>query len=107
MLMMLSHCVVVRTFLVADGVSATGSDDGVSATGSADGFACASAGGFACASMLCALIKAFLCSSRAILVRCATALPAATRFGFFVLWWTFLKSLVDQYLPYICSINYI
>ena len=35
--MIISHCVVVRTFLVvsADGVSATGSSDGVSATGAA------------------------------------------------------------------------
>ena len=82
--MMLSHCVVVRTFLVvsgaADGVSATGSAcfacaaDGVSATGPA----C-----FACAMMLCASMRAFFCNSRAILVHSAIALPAATRFGFF------------------------
>ena len=67
--MMLSHCVVVRTFLeVSDGVSAT---DGGSA-------------GFACAMMLCASIRAFLCAARAILVLSAIALPAATRFGFFL-----------------------
>ena len=51
MLMTLSHCVVVRTFLV-------GSADGVTATvgGSADGVS-----GFSClfAMMLCASIRAF------------------------------------------------
>ena len=75
MLITLSYCVVVRTFLVG---STGGSVDGASATG----------GVSACfrsffATMLCASIKAFFCASRACLVLWATSLPAATRFGFF------------------------
>ena len=72
MLITLSHCVVVRTFLVGSGAA----DGGSAAT---DG----GSAGFACAMMLCASIRAFLCSARAILVLSAIALPAATRFGFF------------------------
>ena len=71
--MTLSHCVVVRTFLVGSSTGG-GSVDGVSDTGGPVCFI---------AIMLCALIRAFFCSSRAILVLSATALPAATRFGFF------------------------
>ena len=36
-----------------------------------------------CAIMLSAFIRAFFCASRAIFVLSATALPAATRLGFF------------------------
>ena len=74
----LSHCVVVRT--LADGGSGAGGSAGESTTdGGATGSAC-----FACAMMLCASIRAFFCASRAILVLSAIALPAATRFGFFL-----------------------
>ena len=75
MLITLSHCVVVRTFLVGGSVLGGGSVDGAS-------------GVSACfrsffATMLCASIRAFFCASRACLVLWATSLPAATRFGFF------------------------
>ena len=99
MLLTLSHCVVVRTFLVSDGGSVTDGGAGGSAT---DGGETGSAF-FACAMRLCASIRAFFCASRAILVLSAIALPAATRFGFFFSWRAFLKSLVDLVaLPYIC-----
>ena len=100
--MMLSHCVVVRTFLV-DGGSASGgrsTTDGGSA-------------GFACAMMLCASVRAFFCASRAILVFSATFWIFL---DFFVSWLAFLKSFVERaqqevvalllsavvVLPYIC-----
>ena len=96
MLITLSHCVVVRT--LADGGSAGGAGG---SAGGAGGSATGSAF-FACAMRLCASIRAFFCASRAILVLSAIAFPAATRFGFFVSWRAFLKSLVDLVaLPYI------
>ena len=72
MLMTLSHCVVVRTFLVGSVTATVG--------GSADGVS-----GFSClfAMMLCALIRAFFCASRASFVLRAISLPTATCFGFF------------------------
>ena len=96
MLITLSNRVIVRPFLVPDGGSGAGGSGGS---------AC-----FPSAMMLCASIRSFFCFSRAILVLSAIALPAATRFGFFVLSLELLKSLVlrpvDQqavvYLPYIC-----
>ena len=56
----LSHCVVVRMFLVSDGGSAGGA--GGSATDGGAGVSATWAGGsacFACAMMLCASIRAF------------------------------------------------
>ena len=70
MLMTLSHCVVVR---LADGVSGDGSNGGVSGGGST-----------LAAMTLCASIRALFCASRASFVFMAMALPAATRFGFFL-----------------------
>ena len=72
MLMALSHCVVVRTFLVG---STGGSADVVSGGGGGSTFVFAM--------MLCALTRAFFYTSRASLVLSAIALPAATCFGFF------------------------
>ena len=64
MLMTLSHCVVVIA-AAASGVAAA-------------------SGAFLFAMMALASSKAFFCASRASLVFSAIALPAATRFGFFV-----------------------
>ena len=71
----------------------------VSVKGGGDGVLVTGGGRPVCfiAIMLCALIRAFFCSSRAIFVLSATALPAATCFGFFFLWRAFVKSLVESY----------
>jgi len=98
MLMTLSHCVVVKVCGSADGVLAAGvceSADGVFASGTSTGGAltassarrAASSALLSCsfAMMASASANLFFCSSRACRFFSATALPAATRFGFFTL----------------------
>ena len=72
--MPLSHCVVIR---IAPGVAASGVACAVAS-------GVAASGAFLFAMMALASSKAFFCASRASLVFSAIALPAATRFGFFV-----------------------
>ena len=69
MLMTLSHCVVVIA-------AASGVASGVASV--------AASGAFLFAMMALASSKAFFCVSQASLVFSVIALPAATRFGFFV-----------------------
>ena len=84
MLMPLSHCVVV---IAAASWVTSGVTSGVAS------------GAFLFAMIALASSKAFFCASQASLVFSAIALPAATRFGFFV----FLVGVCDVNQPlYIC-----
>ena len=84
----LSHCVVVRTFLMLStcGSSATGSDTG---------------GGSDClrsffATMLCASIRAFSAPRGLVSFSERQVCPQRHVLDFFVSWREFVKSLVDQ-----------
>ena len=74
MLITLSHCAIVRTFLVA----ASGSAVGGSAKAAASAFL-----SWLFAMIMSASATFCFCASRASLVFSAIALPAATRLGFF------------------------
>ena len=84
MLMTLSHCVVVRTFLVG-GSAAGGSAAGGSAAVGSDAAAASVFLSCSFAMMMSASANFFFCASRASLVFSAIALPAATRLRFFSL----------------------